>query len=97
MIEKAQKFIQKGNLDKALAEYRAVAAIDPNDITIGLRIGELCVKTGQKEAARARRHTPDWLSQLSKTDPGVTTMSCRRCGAGCWHPLARKTIRTRVI
>ena len=73
MIAKAQKFIQKGNLDKALAEYRAVAAIDPNDITIGLRIGELCVKTGRKEeaikeysnVARANTHKGFYLKAIA--------------------------------
>jgi hypothetical protein len=44
IIDRAQKHIQKGNIDKAIAEYRAAADVDPKDINIRLRIGELYVK-----------------------------------------------------
>lgn len=53
ILDRAQKFIQKGYLDKAIQEYKAAAEVDPKDISIRLRIGDLHVKTGNKaEAAR---------------------------------------------
>ncbi len=51
ILDKAQKFIQKGYLDKAIAEYRAAFELDPKDTSIRLRIGDLYVKTGRKEEA----------------------------------------------
>lgn len=50
-IDRAQKFIQKGYLDKAIEEYRAITAMDPADISVRLRLGELYVKSGRKEDA----------------------------------------------
>ncbi|MEK6532038.1 MAG: tetratricopeptide repeat protein [Deltaproteobacteria bacterium] len=53
ILDRAQRFIQKGYLDKAIQEYKAAAEVDPKDISIRLRIGDLHVKTGNKaEAAR---------------------------------------------
>ncbi|MFQ5465838.1 MAG: tetratricopeptide repeat protein, partial [Thermodesulfobacteriota bacterium] len=51
LIEKAQKFIQKGYLDKAIAEYRSAQQLDSNDVSIRLRLGDLYVKTDRKEEA----------------------------------------------
>ncbi|MBI5887339.1 MAG: tetratricopeptide repeat protein [Deltaproteobacteria bacterium] len=51
ILEKAQKFIQKGQLDKAIAEYRNAADVDAKDISIRLRIGDLFVKMGHEEDA----------------------------------------------
>src|SRR3990172_12786514 len=51
ILERAQKYIQKGNLDKAIDEYRAAADLDPRDVSIRLRIGELYIKQGKKEEA----------------------------------------------
>jgi tetratricopeptide (TPR) repeat protein len=51
LIDKAQKLIQKGYLDKAIVEYRAAADADPKDISIRLRIGDLYVKLGKKNEA----------------------------------------------
>ncbi len=51
ILDRAQKYIQKGSFDKAIAEYRAAAEIDPKDISIRLRIGDLFVKTGRKADA----------------------------------------------
>lgn len=50
-IDKAQKLLQKGYLDKAIAEYKRVVEKDPKDATIRLRIGDLYVKIGKKEDA----------------------------------------------
>lgn len=51
LVDKAQKFVQKGNLDKALAEYLSALSIDPKDISIRLRIGDLHVKLDNKDEA----------------------------------------------
>ncbi len=51
ILEKAQKFIQRGQFDKAIAEYRNAADADPRDVSIRLRIGDLFVKMGRQEDA----------------------------------------------
>ncbi|MBE7415724.1 MAG: tetratricopeptide repeat protein [Deltaproteobacteria bacterium] len=51
LIDKAQKLVQKGYLDKAIAEYRAAVDTDPRDVSIRLKIGDLFVKLGRKEEA----------------------------------------------
>ncbi|MBI1911877.1 MAG: tetratricopeptide repeat protein [Deltaproteobacteria bacterium] len=51
ILDRAQKFIQKGYLDKAIVEYKAAADVDPKDIAIRLRIGDLYVKTGRNAEA----------------------------------------------
>jgi tetratricopeptide (TPR) repeat protein len=51
LIEKAQKHIQKGYLDKAIGEYKKLVDMDPSDISVRLRLGDLYVKTGKKNEA----------------------------------------------
>ncbi|MBI3753041.1 MAG: tetratricopeptide repeat protein [Deltaproteobacteria bacterium] len=51
IIDKAQKLVQKGYLDKAIAEYKRVVEKDPKDATIRLRIGDLYVKVNKKDEA----------------------------------------------
>ena len=51
LIEKAQKLLNKGNIDKALVEYKKAFETDENDLSLRLKIGDLYVKTGDKEAA----------------------------------------------
>lgn len=51
IIDKAQKLLQKGYLDKAIAEYKRVVEKYPKDTTIRLRIGDLYVKIGKKDEA----------------------------------------------
>ncbi|MCK5237241.1 MAG: tetratricopeptide repeat protein, partial [Deltaproteobacteria bacterium] len=51
LIEKAQKFIQKGYNDKAVVEYKKVLEMDPSDISIRLRLGDLYSKSGMKDEA----------------------------------------------
>lgn len=73
LIDKAQKLIQKGYLDKAIPEYRAAADADPKDISIRLRIGDLYVKLGKKpeavkeytEAARANAQRGFYLKAIA--------------------------------
>jgi tetratricopeptide (TPR) repeat protein len=73
LIDKAQKLIQKGYLDKAIVEYRAAADADPRDISIRLRIGDLYVKLNKKaeaikeytEAARANAQRGFYLKAIA--------------------------------
>jgi len=51
IIDKAQKLLQKGYLDKAIAEYQKIVDQDAKDATIRLRIGDLYVKAGKKDEA----------------------------------------------
>ncbi|AKU90328.1 tetratricopeptide repeat protein [Vulgatibacter incomptus] len=53
VIQAATKLVQKGQLDKAIAEYEKVRKADPKDVRILLKIGELQQKKGENvEAAR---------------------------------------------
>ncbi|MCR4287321.1 MAG: tetratricopeptide repeat protein, partial [Deltaproteobacteria bacterium] len=51
ILDRAQKYIAKGYFDKAAAEYRAAIELDPKDISIRLRLGDLFVKLGNKAEA----------------------------------------------
>ncbi len=51
IIDRAQKYILKGYIDRAIEEYKKASAIDPGDTSIRLRIGELYIKNGMKEEA----------------------------------------------
>ena len=50
-LESAQKFIQKGQLDRAIKDYEQVVALDPNDIRHRQRLAELLVRANRKEEA----------------------------------------------
>lgn len=73
LIDKAQKLVAKGQLDKAIVEYRAAIDVDPRDISIRLRIGDLYVKLGKKpeaikeytEAARANAQRGFYLKAIA--------------------------------
>ncbi len=73
IIDRAQKHIQKGNIDKAIAEYKAAADVDPKDIAIRLRIGELYVKINRTadaikeytEAAKANTQKGFYLKAIA--------------------------------
>ncbi len=47
----ATKFVQKGQYDKAIAEYRRILEKDPRDVRSLLKIGELQQKKGDNDAA----------------------------------------------
>jgi len=51
ILDKAQKYMLKGYLDKALVEYKSALAVDPRDISIRLRIGDLYIKTNSVSEA----------------------------------------------
>jgi tetratricopeptide (TPR) repeat protein len=46
-LESAQKFIAKGQLDRAIKDYEQVVAIDPNDIRHRQRLAELLVRANR--------------------------------------------------
>ncbi|PIE19559.1 MAG: hypothetical protein CSA65_01930 [Proteobacteria bacterium] len=51
VIAAAQKYVQKGQHDKAIREYAKVVEEDPRDVRIWLKIGDLYAKKGSKEQA----------------------------------------------
>lgn len=53
LIDQAQKYATKGQIDKAIAEYQKVIETDPRDSRTRLKIGELHLKKGNKAAAIA--------------------------------------------
>lgn len=50
-IDQAQKYILKGQIDKAIAEYQKAVEADPKDLRIRLKLGELYLKKGNKVSA----------------------------------------------
>src|SRR3989338_8000404 len=64
ILDKAQKFVQKGQIDKAIAEYGSAIEMDPKDISVRLRVGELYLKAGKKtEAIREYMEAAKYNSQ----------------------------------
>jgi len=51
IVKDAQKFVAKGQLDKAIAEFRKITAVTPNDSNTHNTIGDLYLKIGNKEKA----------------------------------------------
>ncbi len=51
LLDRAQKYVLKGSIDKALGEYKAAFELDPRDISVRLKIGDLFVKSGKKTEA----------------------------------------------
>jgi len=51
VLDAAQKFLQKGNLDRALKEYQKVLDADPKDSNVRLKIGDVQLRKGNSEAA----------------------------------------------
>lgn len=51
VLEVAQKFLTKGQLDKAILEFRKIVQADPSDVRTWLKIGDLSTRLNQKEAA----------------------------------------------
>jgi tetratricopeptide (TPR) repeat protein len=52
LIEEAQKFIQRGQLDKAAKVYAQVVSLEPSAINLRQKLAELLVKAGQPDGAR---------------------------------------------
>lgn len=52
LIEEAQKFIQRGQLDKAVKNYVQALSLEPSAINLRQKLAELLVKAGQPDGAR---------------------------------------------
>ncbi|GFE58344.1 tetratricopeptide repeat protein [Geobacter sp. AOG1] len=52
-LASAQKFIAKGQIDRAIKDYEQVVVLDPNDIRHRQRLAELLVKINRKDEAVA--------------------------------------------
>ena len=57
LIEEAQKFIQRGQLDKAVKVYAQVLSLEPSAINLRQKLAELLVKAGQPDGARTEYET----------------------------------------
>lgn len=53
VIAAAQKFVQKGQLDKAIREYLRIVEEEPSDVRTWLKIGDLQLKNGSATDATA--------------------------------------------
>jgi tetratricopeptide (TPR) repeat protein len=51
LLESAQKFIAKGQLDKAIREYEQIVALDTSDIRNRQKLAELLVRVNRKDEA----------------------------------------------
>lgn len=51
VINAAQKYVQKGQYDRAIREYSRIVEEDPRDVRIWLKIGDLCARKGSKQEA----------------------------------------------
>lgn len=85
LIDQAQKFIQKGLIDRAISEYQKVVEADPRDLRTHLKIAELYLKKGNKASAVdeytkvAESYTSDGFNlqaiavykQILKIDPSI--------------------------
>lgn len=51
LLESAQKFIAKGQFDRAIKEYEQLLAMEPNNLGIRQRIADLLIRDNRKEQA----------------------------------------------
>jgi len=51
VMDAARKFVDKGQVDKAIKEYLRVVKEDPQDVRVWLKIGDLYAKKGSKQEA----------------------------------------------
>ncbi|MBA3460036.1 MAG: tetratricopeptide repeat protein [Deltaproteobacteria bacterium] len=50
-MDAARKFVDKGQIDKAVKEYLRIVNEDPKDVRVWLKIGDLYAKKGEKQNA----------------------------------------------
>ena len=50
-MDAARKFVDKGQIDKAVKEYQRIVHEDPKDVRVWLKIGDLYAKKGAKQDA----------------------------------------------
>jgi tetratricopeptide (TPR) repeat protein len=51
VLASAEKFVQQGKLQNAIAEYEKIIKEDPRDLTVLNTVGDLCARVGQNEQA----------------------------------------------
>ncbi|MCA9580543.1 MAG: tetratricopeptide repeat protein [Myxococcales bacterium] len=51
VLEAAQKYLSKGNYDRAIAEFQKVLKEDPKDVRTWLKVGDLFTRKGDRNAA----------------------------------------------
>lgn len=51
LLDSAQKFLLKGQLDRAIRDYEQVVALDPKDIRVRQKLAELFVRGNRKDEA----------------------------------------------
>ena len=51
VMDAARKFVDKGQIDKAVKEYLRIVGEDPKDVRVWLKIGDLYAKKGAKQEA----------------------------------------------
>lgn len=51
VMDAARKFVDKGQIDKAVKEYLRIVQEDPKDVRVWLKIGDLYAKKGAKQEA----------------------------------------------
>lgn len=51
IIQTATKYMQRGQYDRAIAEYRKILKVDPDDVRVLLKIGEIQQKKGENIVA----------------------------------------------
>lgn len=57
LIEEAQKFIQRGQLDKAIKVYEQILALEPAAVNLRQKLAEILIKYGNLDAARKEFET----------------------------------------
>ena len=72
IIKDAQKFLAKGQFDKAIAEWKKLLKESPNDPNIYNTIGDLCIKKDSKaEAVEAYNKAADLLAADGFTSKAI--------------------------
>src|SRR5512143_879700 len=72
IIKDAQKFLAKGQFDKAIAEWKKILKESPNDPNIYNTIGDLCIKKDSKaEAVEAYNKAADILAADGFTSKAI--------------------------
>lgn len=89
IIQAATKYMQRGQHDRAIAEYRKILKVDPDDVRVLLKIGEIQQKKGENIVAAttlfdvAKAYASDGFflkavavyKQVLKLDPGRVDVS----------------------
>ncbi len=51
IVEAANRYLQKGQIDKAIKEFSKITEVDPRDVRVRLKLGELYARKGMREEA----------------------------------------------